>query len=118
MIVRSHIESERLEPGPYKCMLTLTSKTHFGVMRGGQKQSREGNLGRSPKFGWTGRPKANNILLVKLISGAKEKVEIEEQLSQCLLLDVKGKSRGKRLCGGCWKEVQWLVTRGLAAVGC
>ncbi|KAJ6883141.1 hypothetical protein NC651_029418 [Populus alba x Populus x berolinensis] len=44
----------------------------------------------------------------RLISGAKEKVEIEEQLSQCLLLDVKGKSRGKRLCGGCWKEVQRL----------
>ncbi|KAJ6977414.1 hypothetical protein NC653_029352 [Populus alba x Populus x berolinensis] len=50
----------------------------------------------------------------RLISGAKEKVEIEEQLSQCLLLDVKGKSRGKRLCGGCWKEVQWLVGRKVA----
>jgi hypothetical protein len=60
-------------------------------------------------------------MIDRLVSGAKEKVEIEEQLSQCLLLDVKGKSWGKRLCGGpggCWKEVQWLVTRGLAAVGC
>ena len=27
--VRSHIESERPEPGPYKCMLTLTSKTRL-----------------------------------------------------------------------------------------
>jgi hypothetical protein len=28
-IVRSHIGSERPEPGPYKCMLTLTSKTRL-----------------------------------------------------------------------------------------
>jgi hypothetical protein len=32
--VRSHIGSERPEPGLYKCMLTLTSKTRFGAMRG------------------------------------------------------------------------------------
>jgi len=64
-IVRSHIGSERPEPGPYKCMLTLTSKTRFGVMRGYQEQNREGDLGGSPEFGWTGRPKADNILLVR-----------------------------------------------------
>jgi hypothetical protein len=64
-IIRSHIESERPEPGPYKCMLTLTSKTRFGVMRGCQEQTREGDLGGSPGNGWTGRPKADNILLVR-----------------------------------------------------
>jgi len=64
-IVRSHIGSERPEPGPYKCMLTLTSMTCFGVMRGYQEQNREGDLGGSPGFGWTGRPKAYNILLVR-----------------------------------------------------
>jgi len=63
--MRSHIGSERPEPGPYKCMLTLTSKTRFGVMRGCQEQNREGDLGGSLGFGWTGRPKANNILLVR-----------------------------------------------------
>ena len=63
--VRSHIGSERPEPGPYKCMLTLTSKTRFGVMRGYQEQNREGDLGGSPGFGWTGRPKADNILLMR-----------------------------------------------------
>jgi len=45
-------------------MLTLTSKTRFGAMRGCQEQTREGNLGGSPEFGWTGRFKADNILLV------------------------------------------------------
>jgi hypothetical protein len=65
LVVRSHIGSERPELGPYKCMLTLTSKTRFGVMRGCQEQTREGDLGGSPGFGWTGRPKADNILLVK-----------------------------------------------------
>jgi len=30
-------------------------------MRGCQDQNREGDLGRSPENGWTGRPKANNI---------------------------------------------------------
>jgi hypothetical protein len=64
-IVRSHIGSERPELGPYKCMLTLTSKTRFEVMRGCQEQTREGDLGGSPGFGWTGRPKADNILLVR-----------------------------------------------------
>jgi len=63
--VRSHIGSERPEPGPYKCMLTLTSKTHFGVMRGCQEQPCEGDLGGSLGFGWTGRPKVDNILLVR-----------------------------------------------------
>ena len=62
--VRSHIGSERPEPGPYKCMLTLTNKARFGVMRGCQEQTREGDLGGSPGFGWTERPKADNILLV------------------------------------------------------
>jgi len=62
--VRSHIGSKRPEPGPYKCMLTLTSKTRFRVMRGCQKQTREGNPGGSLEFGWTGRPKTDNILLV------------------------------------------------------
>jgi hypothetical protein len=57
--------NERPKPGPYKCMLTLTSKTRFGVMRGCQEQNREGDLGGSPVFGWTGRPKADNILLVR-----------------------------------------------------
>jgi hypothetical protein len=33
-------------------------------MRGSQEQTREGDLGESPGFGWTGRPKADNILLV------------------------------------------------------
>ena len=63
--VRSHIGSERPEPGPYKCILTLTSKTCFGVMRGCQEQNREGDLGGNPGFGWTGRPKTDNILLVR-----------------------------------------------------
>jgi hypothetical protein len=65
VIVKSHIGSERPEPGPYKCMLTLTSKTRFGAMRGCQEQTREGDLGGSPGHGWTGRPKADNILLVR-----------------------------------------------------
>jgi hypothetical protein len=65
IFVRSHIGSERPEPGPYKCTLTLTSKTRFGVIRGYQEQNREGDLGGSPGFGWTGRPKADNILLVR-----------------------------------------------------
>jgi hypothetical protein len=65
IIVKSHIGSERPEPGPYKCMLTLTSKTRFGAMRGCQEQTREGDLGGSPGHGWTGRPKADNILLVR-----------------------------------------------------
>jgi hypothetical protein len=63
--VISHIGNERPELGPYKCMLTLTSKTRFGAMRGCQEQSREGDLGGSPGHGWTGRPKADNILLVR-----------------------------------------------------
>jgi hypothetical protein len=63
--VISHIGNERPEPGPYKCMLTLTSKTRFGAMRGCQEQTREGDLGGSPGHGWTGRPKADNILLVR-----------------------------------------------------
>jgi len=45
-------------------MLTLTSKMRFEVIRGCQEQIREGDLGGSPGFGWTGRPKAENILLV------------------------------------------------------
>jgi len=57
LIVRSHIESERPEPGPYKCMLTLTGKTRFGVMRGYQEQNREGDLGGSPDLGGLGGPK-------------------------------------------------------------
>jgi hypothetical protein len=65
MYVISHIESERPEPGPYKCMLTLTSKTCFGAMRGCQEQTREGDLGGSPGHGWTERPKTDNILLVR-----------------------------------------------------
>jgi len=36
----------------------------FEVIRGCQEQIREGDLGGSPGFGWTGRPKAENILLV------------------------------------------------------
>ena len=43
-IVRSHIGSKRPEPGPYKCMLTLTSKTCFGAIRGCQEQTRERDL--------------------------------------------------------------------------
>jgi hypothetical protein len=34
-------------------------------MRGCQKQTREEDLGGSPGHGWTGRPKADNILLVR-----------------------------------------------------
>jgi len=34
-------------------------------MRGCQEQTREGDLGGSPGHGWTGRPKADNILLVR-----------------------------------------------------
>ena len=45
-------------------MLTLTSKTRFRFMCGCQEQTREGDLGGCPGFGWTGRPKADNILLV------------------------------------------------------
>jgi len=63
--VKSHIKSERPEPGPYKCMLTLTSKTCFGAICSCQEQNREGDLGGSLEFGWTGRPKADNILLVR-----------------------------------------------------
>ena len=63
--VRSYIGSKRPELEPYKCMLTWTSKTRFGAMRDCQEQTREGNLGRSPGFEWTGRPKADNILLVR-----------------------------------------------------
>jgi len=63
--VRSHIGSERPEPGLYKCMLTLTSKTRLGVIHGCQEQNREGDLGGSPGFGWTRRSKADNILLVR-----------------------------------------------------
>jgi hypothetical protein len=33
-------------------------------MRGCQEQTHEGDLGGSPGFGWTGRPKTDNILLV------------------------------------------------------
>jgi len=46
-------------------MLTLTSKTRFGAMRDCQEQTREVDLGGSPGHGWTERPKANNILLVR-----------------------------------------------------
>ena len=52
--IRSHIESERPEREPYKYMSTLTSKTCFRVMRGCQEQIREGDLGGSLEFGWTG----------------------------------------------------------------
>jgi hypothetical protein len=34
-------------------------------MRGCQEQTREGDLGGSLGHGWTGRPKADNILLVR-----------------------------------------------------
>jgi hypothetical protein len=34
-------------------------------MCGCQEQTREGDLGGSPGHGWTGRPKADNILLVR-----------------------------------------------------
>jgi len=34
-------------------------------MRGYQEQNCEGDLGGSPGHGWTGRPKADNILLVR-----------------------------------------------------
>jgi hypothetical protein len=61
--VISHIGSERPKPGPYKCMLTLISKTRFGVKRGCQEETREGDLGGSPGNGWSRRPKADNILL-------------------------------------------------------
>ena len=44
----SHIRSERPEPGPYKCMLTLTCKTRFRVMRGCQEQTRGGGPGWKP----------------------------------------------------------------------
>jgi hypothetical protein len=47
-LVISHIESERPEPGPYKCMLTLTSKTRFGAMRSYQEQTREEDFGWKP----------------------------------------------------------------------
>jgi len=34
-------------------------------MRDCQEQTRKGDLGESPGHGWIGRPKANNILLVR-----------------------------------------------------
>jgi len=34
-------------------------------MCGCQEQNHEGDLGGSPGFGWTGRPKVDNILLVR-----------------------------------------------------
>ena len=40
-IVISHIGGWGLERRPYMSMLTLTSKTHFGAMRGCQEQIRE-----------------------------------------------------------------------------
>jgi hypothetical protein len=55
--VRSHIGSERPESGPYKCMLTLTSKTRFGVIRGCQEQYREGDLVEALDLGGLGGPK-------------------------------------------------------------
>ena len=77
--VRSHIESERPEPGPYKYMLTLTSKTCFRVMRGCQEQNYEGDLGGSSGFEWSGRPKADNILLVR--RGVTFGIRAEDDLS-------------------------------------
>ena len=64
IIVISHIGSERPEPGPYKCMLTLISKTRFGSCVAAKNKPVRGDLGGSPGNGWTGRPKADNILLV------------------------------------------------------
>jgi hypothetical protein len=57
LFVRSHIESERIEPGSYQCMLTLTSKTRFGAMHGCQEQTCEGDLGGSLDLGGLGGPK-------------------------------------------------------------
>jgi len=50
--VISHIGSERPEPGPYKCMLTLTSKTCLKPW---------GGPGWKPRNGWTRRPKRDSI---------------------------------------------------------
>ena len=48
----SHIGSERPEPRPYKCMITLTSKTRLKPW---------GRPGWKPGNGWTGRPKGDSI---------------------------------------------------------
>jgi len=37
----------------------------FGAMCGCQEQTHEEDLGGSPGHGWNGRPKADNILLVR-----------------------------------------------------
>jgi len=60
--IRSHIGSEHPELEPYKYMSTLTSKTRFRIMRDCQEQIREGDLGGSLGFGWTGRSKADKRL--------------------------------------------------------
>ena len=59
-------------------MLTLTNKIYFRVMHGCQEQNHGGDLDGSPGFGWTGRPKADNILLVKwgVIFGIRAEISL------------------------------------------
>jgi len=64
-------------------MLTLTSKTRFGAMRGCQEQTREGDLGGSPGHGWTGRPKADNILLVRWGVTRRLRTKHEDEIITC-----------------------------------
>jgi hypothetical protein len=66
-------------------MLTLTSKMRFGVMRGYQEQTREGDLSGSTRHGWTGRSKADNILLVRW--GVTEVIIKYSSSDDLLLLD-------------------------------
>ena len=60
--VISHIESEHPELGPYKCMLTLTRV--LGSCVAAKKKPVRGT-GWKPQTWVTGRPKTDNILLVR-----------------------------------------------------
>ena len=71
-------------------MLTLTSKTRFGAMRGCQEQTREGDLGGSPGYGWTERPKADNILLVRrgvLHMGSSQSYDLDHMFGRLTRVD-------------------------------
>ena len=60
--LKANIESERPELGPYKCMLTLTRV--LGPCVAAKKKPVRGT-GWKPWTWVTGRPKADNILLVR-----------------------------------------------------
>ena len=57
IIVISHIGSERPEPGPYKCMLTLISKTRFGSCVAAKNKPVRGTWVEALEMGGLGGPK-------------------------------------------------------------